>query len=266
MFLPNFERRIYMRDKQRYVPKRACTPNPTLDGAFSVYNGIGFHSKKSKGYQSFASIDENGTIYAEWTSENMEMKNLKRLPLQALWMFSFLLILFVCTEWAASYSPFRGFQVFLLGISLVVFASLGVSLVIRRNTEPDLARFHGAEHKVVGYYRKHRKVPTVEAAKVESRFDNNCSHTYAGMLSTWCFIAFVATFCGSLARALIVLVLGILITLLLQQLGYMNFLQHWSTQEPTERELQVAIAALQWWLENEKETEVHPHSGPSQRS
>ena len=105
---------------------------------------------------------------------------------------------------------------------------------------------------LINAYRKLKRVPSLEEIREYSRFDNDCSTN----LVTQTAISFVLMFfCTFIRNSLIGIIVSNTIVLILLQCGFLNFLQKWTTIVPTDRELSVAIAGLNAWIENEKKGE-----------
>ena len=104
--------------------------------------------------------------------------------------------------------------------------------------------YHGAEHKVYRAHQANREL-TFENVKVESRFDKACgSSTSVYLLAIFCIVAF--PYPASLLAAFAVYAIAELMN------KYPQYLfQSIMTKEPTDAELEVAIAALNALVEEE---------------
>ena len=112
-----------------------------------------------------------------------------------------------------------------------------------------IAKFHGAEHKVVNAYNKLERIPTLEEAKKFSRFSKLCGSrtiiysmfTYT-VLTVSLFLYFSFNFNDFMYLAIM---LAIIISIKIgENYGVLNFFQVFVTSDPGDKEIELAIEGL----------------------
>lgn len=232
-----------------------------IDHAQSMDNGIRFYSKRHKGYVAIATVDEVVNINAEWTTmkkyEKEKNKHDKSADRKKLFIFilcvlPFITILAILLVWAMSKEPMLGMRFFFLGYASMWLGKFVINTYIERKKTKNAYKFHSAEHMVLNAYRKLKRVPTIEEIREYSRFSNSCGTNLTTQVVMSCTLMFLCSFIRNpLYRSIGVLSVNIIVLILLR-CGFLNFLQKFTTIIPTDKELDVAIAGMNVWLENEK--------------
>lgn len=224
-----------------------------INSARSMNNGIIFYSKRHKGYLAIATVDEQGNITSEWMSkkeyknkylENIEPKEFLGLLLSFL---AFMVIEIFLVEYISDN--------YFIQISLIVLASIEAFILRCYNDKkfrPNVHKFHSAEHMVINACQKLNKVPTIEELSNYSRFDNTCGTNIVTLLIVNNISLFFCSFISDLFYMCVAIIFSFVIIMILLKNGFLNFLQIFITAPPTDRELQVAIAGMTVWLENEQ--------------
>lgn len=222
--------------------------------AESKDNGIYFYSNRHKGHVAIATIDEKGEIKTNWTTVKEEKKNksneekIKDFFLVLSVIFFVLLIQLIMNK-----NPFLGIRIFLIGFSLMLILQFIINN--SKKTKDDTYKFHSAEHMVCNAYKKLGRVPSIEESKQYSLFSNSCSTNLTTQFVIAFVLMFICTFIPNALYRILGMVCVNVIVFLLVKLGYLNFLQKFTTKIPTEKELAVAIEGMKLWLENEKKDE-----------
>ena len=232
-----------------------------ISSARSMDNGIQFYSKRHKGYVAISTVDELGNINTEWITirkykkeKNRDNKiaDIKRTLMYILYILPFVTIFTLLLEWAMSKDPMLAMRFFLIGYAFILLGSFILTTYIESKKEKNPYKFHSAEHMVLNAYRKLKRVPSIEEVHEYSRFSNSCGTNG----TTQIFISFTLMFLCTFIHNPLYRVIGMfavnVIVLVLLQCGFLNFLQNFTTMPPTQKELAVAIAGMNLWLENEK--------------
>lgn len=229
--------------------------------AHSMNSGILFYSKRHKDYVTIATTDEYGNITTEWTTLKKYKKNkskeekiieTKKMFILYILVLPFVIILFTLTEWLTNQNPIWGTRALQLGLSLLFLFSFIITSSYERKEERNAYKFHSAEHMVLNAYRKLKRVPSIEEIYQFSQFSNSCGTNTTTLLVIFFALSFICSFISNSSYRLLVLILADLLVLILLQRGFLNFLQKFTTIKPTDKELAVAIAGMNAWLENEK--------------
>lgn len=229
--------------------------------AHSMNNGICFHSKRHKGYAAIATIDEQGNITTEWTrmkdytkhkNKHEKIAKMKELFKLLVFVLPFAYILSILVDFIMDKSFIHGMRTLLIGYAFMFLWSFIVSTCIERKQKENLCKFHSAEHMVLNAYEKLKRVPSLEEIYQYSRFHNTCGTNYTTQLIISFLLMFACTFITNRLYMLIGMLSANVIAFILSQCGFLNFLQKFTTITPTSKELEVAIAGMNVWLENEK--------------
>ena len=130
--------------------------------------------------------------------------------------------------------------------------SLGVFVIRTYLERKNTFKFHSAEHMVLNAYSKLKRVPTIEEIRQYSRFINDCGTNVTTQMVMSFTLMFLCTFIHNLLYMFIGMLSVNIIVFILLQCGFLNFLQKFTTIIPTDKELEVAIAGMNVWFENEK--------------
>lgn len=123
------------------------------------------------------------------------------------------------------------------------------------------ARFHSAEHMSINAYEKKQGIPTMEEIKKASRFDKNCSSrkpiNKVLILGLLAVVVSVSAFVEMYVYLILVALLFIF-SYFQQKYNICTFLQILVTNKPTEKELKVALAGIEYF---DKMEEKLPDTG-----
>lgn len=238
-----------------------------LKEAKSINNGIIFYSEHNEGYVVLATIDDQN-ITTKYLLKEIAEKEIKDANAQsemegeftAKITFLMLIPMFVIMY---HYSKLQNIlelkniveflqenliAIFLSIIIASILSSLFTSLVYKKSRRS--YKFHSAEHMVSNAYNKLNRVPTIDEITKYSRFHNECG---TNILILILFIS-IATFILYFDIIDFYLYAKIVFASLIAYLvGFFNLFQFFVTEIPTQSELLVAIAGMNFWIENEKE-------------
>lgn len=126
-----------------------------------------------------------------------------------------------------------------------------VMLIQISKTQGNMFKFHSAEHMAINAINDLQRVPTLEELKGYSRFSNNCGSNQVLCVFVFLVVILICTYLFNMVQSIVVLWLTVDILAIFRRLGWLNFCQYFSTKEPTERELNLAIEGLKFWYECE---------------
>lgn len=133
-------------------------------------------------------------------------------------------------------------------IMLITFFS---KIYLERKKVNRWKKFHSAEHMVLNAYRKLKRLPTIEEIKNFSMFSNTCGTNAITQILIISFAFFAESFILNRTYMIIIMSLSVIIVLVLIKIGFLNFIQYFTTDIPTEVELKVAIKGLKVWIKHE---------------
>lgn len=230
--------------------------------ATSMYNGIRFYSKK--GYVVISTVDEQGVIntkrseikkYEKGKNKHNKIENMKKFIILILKGLPSKIIFIILFIWLMNKNPILGIRFLFIGYAFIALSIFAIDNFIERKREKNVFKFHSAKHMLINAYRKLKRVPSLEEIREYSRFDNDCSTNLVTQTVISFVLMFFVTFISNSFYSLIGIIVSNTIVLILLQCSFLNFLQKWTTIVPTDRELSVAIAGLNAWIENEKKGE-----------
>lgn len=157
--------------------------------------------------------------------------------------------------------PIGGFKALLEGLIKIIIFVIYLSLVSKMKEIRRVYEYHGAEHKTIFCYEKELPL-TVENVKMQSRFHPRCGTSFIIIVLILSILIFsVVTWSSVLTRTLIKLallpvVVGIAYELIKLAGRYDNVvtriisfpgikLQNLTTREPDDKQIEVAIAAME---------------------
>lgn len=227
-----------------------------IDKAESMNNGIIFRSRRFKGYASIATIN-NGEISTQWTkvkdfkkAQNKHKKNSDSKEffkyLAFVTLFSTLLVNIV--EKISEISSIWGTRTYLIGFLLIIL----LGFIFANKKGKTIHRFHSAEHMVLNAYRDLKRVPSIEEISNYSRFSKTCGTNMTTYIILSILYILICSFAPHTLYGFIIPLIMYISLVILLNLGYLNFLQYFSTRPATITELLVAIEGMNTWLENEK--------------
>lgn len=217
----------------------------------SIVNGICFYSKRYKGYYALATIDEDGHIKTEWTNTKEKKQKLGF----SMWM----LIILVFGLWIfligtiTAYLLLQSFIYALRFLTGALFISEFAKFlfVCYLDRKLDIAKFRYAEHLAVNAYTDLKRLPKPGELLKYPRFISNCSINNITSNLYPLLGVFGFTFISSNMKALIISAFLYMFFGFHFTNGGFNPLQMLSTQRCTVKELEVAVAGLKTWIENE---------------
>lgn len=140
------------------------------------------------------------------------------------------------------------FSVF-VSIDLYSFVNGAIRLKKKGKNGYSIAKFHGAEHKVLNAYERLQRIPTLEEAKKYSRFSRLCgsrSKIYRMFMFTLLTVAIVlhiiCSFNYIIYLSIVFAIVGIII--IAEKHGLLNFFQVFVTSKPGDKEINLAIEGL----------------------
>ncbi len=229
--------------------------------AHATDNGIKFYSERHKGYMAISIVDELGNIQTKWTTKkkykkeedkHIKIANIKQLLIGVLWAIVW------CIIWDISYKCLMHRENIII-IRFYLIETIGVILgeffivhCIGREKRKDRYKFQGAEHMVLNAYKKLKRVPSLEEIRSYSRYDKSCGTNFTTQIVMNFSLIYLCTFIQNQFYMIIGMWISNILILILLQCGVLNFLQKYTTEEPTDKELSVAIEGLNVWLKNEK--------------
>lgn len=117
-------------------------------------------------------------------------------------------------------------------------------------------RFHSAEHMVLNAYEKKQGIPTLEEIKSASRFDKACSsRKYINKILIFGLLCVVMSLSGLVKIYVYLSLFAVLIIFskFQQKYNLCKFLQILVTNKPTDKELKVALAGIEFFDKMESE-------------
>ena len=231
--------------------------------ARSKRNGIVIQSPKFAFMNIDTVRDENGVIHSKILPviqdssgimkesfanvDNLKFKNYK------ITVFVTSLVLLAIGVWLSFVTHNFGFFIAASYFSIFclkdfyVFSKIAYEMKSKNGSEHSTARYHSAEHMVTSAYNELGRIPTIEESKTFSRFSKFCGSqktiNHLLLSITTCILCCICTFIPVKIYIPLVLILqGFLI--FASSKGWSKFFQFLVTEEPTDSELEVAIAGL----------------------
>lgn len=239
-----------------------------LNSASSMDNGIIYYSKRHKGYRCVATIDEEGKITTKWVTrkeywKSKSKKEIFNMVLEflryQLRLAPFIVLFYFILDWSFKYRPYLMTRITFSGYIFFTIMSLFTrtleSWIKENNNEQTWLRFHSAEHMSINAYQKLNRPPTIDEVKSFSRYSKDCGTNVVTYYLLLFIGGFLCTFIPYTHWKLVIVILIILSIsiFVLIKLNLLNFMQAFTTALPTDTELEVAIAGLNFWFENEKQ-------------
>lgn len=110
----------------------------------------------------------------------------------------------------------------------------------------NLIKNHGAEHMVFTAYRKLKRIPTVSEAKEFSRINSHCGiNQFSAIIVAQLIAIFVYWCTGYIISEMLILTVAPIFASLFPFNLIGNIAQFWTTSEPRESNIRLAIAALE---------------------
>lgn len=141
---------------------------------------------------------------------------------------------------------------FVKAISLVIVITIIESLFCMIILKRKANKFHAAEHMVINAYDALERVPDIKEIWEFSRFSSNCGSCVAVKDIINIILVVGVMFVQKTVIYTLIVFGYICISPKLKKMGLYNVIQIFNTKPPTERELNVAIAGMKAWLENEQ--------------
>lgn len=224
--------------------------------ALSLRNGIVFFSNKNLDFISVALIDENENINTEWTDKKIFEKNYFYNYDDKSNYFNYLnlIISLLCFLIPLSIEILliKEFNLPRICNSIILCITLkNFFMLYFEERKYDSFKFHSAEHMVINAYHDLQRIPTLDEIRKYSRFNNRCGGNYYTHICIFAILNYVHSFLPNHTHCIIVTIISIVIVYILNQLGFLNFIQLFTTKPPTDRELKLAIEGLRFWEECE---------------
>lgn len=219
--------------------------------ALSKVNGIAFYSSRHEGMAMVTTIDKSNYMNTKIvTRKELEEKfDIKKfgiylmaevIPRLAIMTF-LIMSKYFSMEWK---------------ICLCVFfwALMELWDFFLLREEESNKRFHAAEHMVINAYNDLGRIPDITEIRKYSRFHNQCGTNCTTRRVIYKLLFLIMLFTPiSVLGAIILFLMAMKITKWLFSNGYLNFLQVFTTSEPTDKELMVAIEGLRSFVEYEQQ-------------
>lgn len=214
--------------------------------ACSYEDGIEFFLKKKTGYSSRARLLQNGNI--EVNTERSEHSFLNR-EKNSIKDHIFTIIMAIIITVIINFVTPVLLKHILIILSIWTFIGLYFYM---NDLNPSIKKFHGAEHKVLNAYNALDRLPTMDEALKYSRFYIACGCTISSVILSIVTAVYVSIV---IFDNIVIIILSILIMLYfilkLWAKGKLNIFQLFTTAEPTNVEIKVALEGLKWWLKEE---------------
>lgn len=226
-----------------------------LNSSFILANGVIYYSKKHPKYLAIATR-KNDHLSAEWTTVDKCKEEMS--PINTLASIFYLLFLFFATVISffllsipeGIYSP-ADLRYCFLGIGILLFIFFFAYVYARKKKSPNISKYTAAVNQVVNAYEKLNRIPSLEEAKSYSMYDtDSLVNTNMQIIIIYIILYFTVQL-STLATFEVCTFSLIFVTWLARKLGLLNFMQKFTTDTPTDKELEVALACLKVWYENE---------------
>jgi uncharacterized protein YqhQ len=234
--------------------------------------GIRFFSNECDFFQVFSYVDKDGKIQTDalpvyigdrqefWEFyENYDEKKHRNL-LAGLVIIGVILTILLTAIFKSVDITFAMvyFTIFVIPVFVsTVFNYYDIDLKKLKITPKPLAKFHGAEHKVINAYNKFNRVPTFDEVKKASRYSSSCTFMNQIALLVAIFIIFLSNL--FIARInlkihIVFIVIAVIIAGLYKKLNFLKYFEFLVTSEPDDIQINCAIKGVEAFVEFEKET------------
>lgn len=221
----------------------------------SLHNGVMFYSRLNKGYIAKAELSEEGIVTSYYKKEANRLKDnpivlnsMENIIIITTFILSVIAIIGIILSYILQDTMLINLFWILLFIAGTIMY-LTSTFAFKRHIY--VRQFHGAEHVGFNAINKLKTVPTINELKQFSRFNCHCGTTSMSLLLTLPFIMSIISIIASPINSFLMLIIVLALMVYLQALGCFNFIQRITTLPPTDEQLEVAIAGLKVWLENE---------------
>lgn len=222
-------------------------------GAHSLNNGIAFYSNVNEEFASVIRINNDNKISTEWKPVLTLVQNSIKSYRFAILIFIIMTIInFLLLEWLEKQSIISSIQNFLLLIGISIVTLFIITTIFDKIKNPNLYKYHAAEHMVINAFYDLHRVPTLEEIKNYSRYSNSCGGNTISQLIFLCTALIISSCFENPYIIGAISLFGLILPVILTNLGLFNFIQFFTTQKPTDKELNIAINGLTYWLDNEE--------------
>lgn len=218
----------------------------TTIGACSYEDGIEFFLQKKIGYSSRARLLKNGEIEVSIVEKEHSFLNKSKCSLkEKIIMFFMIIIIMYIMNLVNSPLLKHILNMLIVWCFVIVFFYTG-------SKNPSTRRFHGAEHKVLNAFETLKRIPTIEEALRYSRYYMFCGGTIVVvLLSIVTVIYFGLVIFDHIVFSALFIIIMLYLVLKLWANDQLNFLQNFTTAEPTVIEIKVAIEGLKGFIKEE---------------
>lgn len=116
---------------------------------------------------------------------------------------------------------------------------------IRKKENANLLKNHGAEHMVFKAYRKLKRIPTVSEAREFSRIDSHCGiNQFSAIIIAQLIAIFIYWRTGYIISEILILTIVPMFASIFPFNFIGNIAQFWTTSEPRDSNIRLAISAL----------------------
>ena len=222
-----------------------------IEEAQSMKNGIVFYSMRNEGMRIVTTIDKSNCINTKIVTQKDLKEEFNIKQFMVYWLVEMIPTTIIITflimdkyfsaEWKTS-----------LCILYPAIMELWEFFVWR--PEEESKRFHAAEHMVINAYADLDRIPDIVEIRQYSRFHNQCGTNITTRRVIYILLFWIMLFTPiTILGAIILFLLGRKIIKWLFSKGYLNFLQRFTTSEPTDKELMVAIEGMRAFIEYEQQ-------------
>lgn len=222
-----------------------------LKAGESFENGILFYSESHPGYIAIATADING-VKTKWTKydefSRIKNKEDKESNINLSCFYTTILVwIILCLLFLL------GIKVFSIGLASITAIYFTIQIQMEDKMQRTKYRkYHAAEHMTIKAYNKLKRVPTIEEIRRYSRFSNKCSTNIILLIVVTCAVLFVGSFIQNPLIFIMYFCSSEIIVYIIARCGFLNFLQIFTTDIPSDRELRVSIKALIVWIEHDE--------------
>lgn len=214
--------------------------------AKSFENGIKIYSNRYDNCYAVATRTEKGEIEVEWKKEKDFIKY---------FVFIFFILVIICNIYKNEILCIV--ELYLRDIVRIYVVFLNIAFLVEAfrigTSNRKLKKYHGAEHMVINSYYELKRVPDIKEVRNYSRFHKSCGTNASVKILVISWVLYKATYMEFTMQTIVSLGMIILFIVLLFATKIMNWLQYFTTSNPTDQELEVAIQALTVWEQNEKQ-------------
>lgn len=211
----------------------------------SYKNGIDLcFSYNDKKYIVCARRDEKGQIFFDESRKTVSKEKSKGPKQTAILMVVSLIISLLYTATKNSLGDSIAGILLVLGVLGAMY--LGIYLYSKKQENQIMWRYHAAEHMAMNYFERYEKAPkNMEELSKMSKIYISCGSTILTFIILTLFAQFINfLLIKQIIVNILLLILSVAILFIMWGKGYFDFVQELVVKNPSEKELEVAMAAL----------------------